>query len=207
MKRVLFVIFILTMIFAQGCTLDETRSDSSGGDSKFSLLNEFNGLQWGDSLDDVCTALDNANIKYEVIEPKEDEVFTSLHILDNSDFNGLKVEKIIHFRIISRKDPVIVNISYAFESFDDVYLFLQQRIGEPNKIDENNALRAVWSLSKVSDNFSCNEIENVYKLLEFDTSDALSDATAENLMLYEVNGQGYLVNDGRVTASIIEKLN
>ena len=57
MKRVLFVIFILTMIFAQGCTLDETRSDSSGGDSKFSLLNEFNGLQWGDSLDDVCTAL------------------------------------------------------------------------------------------------------------------------------------------------------
>lgn len=206
MKRVLFVTFILTMIFAQGCTLDETRSDSSGGDSKFSLLNEFNGLQWGDSLDDVCTALDNANIKYEVIEPKEDEVFTSLHILDNSDFNGLKVEKVIHFRIISRKDPVIVNISYAFESFDDVYLFLQQRIGEPNKIDENNALRAVWSLSKVSDNFSCNEIENIYKLLEFDTSDALSDATAENLMLYEVNGQGYLVNDGSVTASIIEKL-
>lgn len=202
MKKVLlYGLSIMLIIFSQGCSLNEVNNNELSNAAKTSLLNDFYGIQWGDSLNDVCAVLDD-NIEYEIIQPGENEIFTSIYLVDDNDFNGLNVEKILHFRTIDEDNTILVDISYAFESFDDVYSLLKQELGEPDNIDNINANRVSWTVLKVSDVFSQNEIEGVYKLLDFDTAEALSNEIAESYTLHNVNGQGYLVDDGSVIASI-----
>lgn len=201
MPKMLLYGLSIMLIIIQGCSLNEVHNNEAPNSSKTSLLNDFDGIQWGDSLNDVCAVLSD-NIEYEIIEPGENEIFTSIYLVNDNDFNGLNVEKILHFRTIDEDNPILVDISYAFESFDDIYSLLKQELGEPNNIDNDNAIRANWTLLKVSDVFSANEIEAVYKLLDFDTAEALSNEIAESYTLHNVNGQGYLVDDGSVIASI-----
>ncbi len=208
-KKIL-VLFSMALIFlCQGCASNEAENGAgnytpqpSGGD--FSTIDGLGGIRWGDGMDDALAALDGA-FEYEIVEPEEGEILTSVRILNGGDFSGLAAEKILNFKPVGDGESVLVDVSYGFESYDEAYSLLTRELGEPDNVDESNP-RVGWTLAKVGDVCSESEIENVYEALGYPSAESLKNETAESYMLYNAEGKGYLIDDGSVMAMINREL-
>ena len=204
MKTLFCILTIILTLPSIGCSLNGSENEKVSDSQSLSLITEYDGVQWGDSLDDGCGKLDG-NFGYEVKHFKDE--LDCIYITSDKEFKGLSVEKILHFTPIDANDrtPVLVDISYAFEKHEDIYALLVRHLGEPDN-PSGSGNSTFWYLSKVSELFSEDEIESVYGSLEFDTSEDLANETAESYALYDFDGKGYLIDDGSYIAVVKNKL-
>lgn len=199
----------LSALFLAGCTeqyrtqnTEQPPADTPESSSEMiSLIDEYSGLDWNDSLEDVCAALDG-QYEYEIVNDSSDgKDMSTLSITSSKEYHGMSVQKLLRFEQLNAEtgEAVLTSISYAFDDYDGIYSYLTAELGEP----DNNG---TWYGPKLSEIYTDDEITAAYNSrerigLEQELSrEAYAERCAETLTLKNINGQGYLTDDGSYTA-------
>ena len=206
-KAYMTLFLVCTLSAAAGCT-GPAEAPASGNPGSISLLNDLNGLSWGMSIDEACAVLDES-FEYEQITDDSDSNFITINILNSTEYNGMSVQKLLRFNdlgIEGTDGQVLTSISYTFDSYEEIYTYLTSTLGEPDGTAEQNENLVCWNGSSLSELYPEDTIRAMYEsrdkvgLSQNISLDVYSGYAAETLMLYNIDGQGYLSDDGSYIA-------
>lgn len=211
MREILMIKEYIPMLFLCPALMLTSCAEQSNGTfvettAGVSLLDEYEGLGWGMSIDEACGVLDGS---FEYEQMTEDSVIT-IHILDSAEYNGMNVQKLLRFNDIGTENGgnsyVLTSISYSFDSYDEIYSCLTAELGEPDSDAEQNGELVCWNGPSLSELYSEDTVNAMYEsrdrvgLSQDISSEVYAGYAAESLMLYNIEGQGYLSDDGSYAA-------
>lgn len=216
MKRLLKFMCFTGLIFTlAGCSDSaDTPTDTSGaqtdGGLAISLIQEYPELNWGDTVDEVRAYLDG-KYEYEVTEPDETTPQTTIQLTGSAEYQGLSAERFLRFAPLTSGESVLMSVTYAFESYEDIYAELQGVLGEPSSVENEGQAneQATWDGAKMSELYSDDVINDMYESELSSqageltlTVDAVKESSAETISLWNVDGSGYLIDDGSYIAAV-----